>query len=99
MNVVKDLIARIETRRKETKNPCKSYATEAKAEAVAEKLALDLANYFAIAPSSNVRPCRYIVAYNEVWGRWVVGFDFTELLARKTSTGGYLGVADGFYTY
>lgn len=101
MNVAAQLIARIEARRAETKNPCKSYASEAKAEAVAEELALQFANYFAAFNTTDIRPCRYIVVYNKAWGRWVVGFDFTELLSRKSSTGGYLGVASdkGFFTY
>lgn len=101
MNVVKNLIARIEARREETKTPCKSYATEAKAEAVAEELATEFANYFAASGASDIRPCCYIVAYNEAWGRWVVGFNFTELFSRKSFAGGYVGVASdkGFYTY
>jgi hypothetical protein len=100
-NVVKELIIRIENRRAETAHPCKSYATEAKAEAVAEKYATIFANYFTRFDATNIKPCRYIVAYNEAWGKWVIGFDFTELLGRRTSTGGYLGVASdkGFYTY
>jgi hypothetical protein len=101
MNVVKSLIARIEARRNETKTPCKSYATEAKAEAVAEDLAVEFADYFAALNATDIRPCCYIVAYNEAWGRWVVGFDFTELFSRKSFSGGYIGVASdkGFYTY
>jgi hypothetical protein len=101
MNVVKNLIALIEARREETKTPCKSYATEAKAEAVAEELAAKFANYFAASGAPDIRPCFYIVAYNEAWGRWIVGFNFTELFSRKSFAGGYIGVASdkGFYTY
>lgn len=99
MNVVKALIARIEERRKETANPCKSYATEAKAEAVASEFAQKLANHFA--KGDHQGEARYIVAYDEAWGRWVIGFDLTELLRRSTSTGGYIGIASdaGFFTY
>lgn len=99
MNIAKDLIARVEAYRKDNKNPCKNYATEAKAEAVAAKLAQDYANYFAIGETQHA--CRYVVVFNEAWGRWIVGFDFTELLARRTSTGGYVGIAaqNGFYTF
>lgn len=101
MNVNAELIARIEARRAETKNPCKSYKTEAKAEEVAAAFAVKLANYFSRFNATDIRPCRYVVVYNEAWGRWVVGFDLTELLGRNTSTGGYIGVAGdaGFYTY
>jgi hypothetical protein len=100
MNIAQDLICRIEERRAETQQPCKSYKTEASAAAVAEKLALKYAAHFEARPGSNA-PCRYLVVFNEAWGRWVVGFDFSELLGRTTSTGGYLGIAstDGFFTY
>jgi hypothetical protein len=101
MNVAKDLIARIEAYRATNAKPCKSYKTEAKAEEVAEELAVSFANYFSRFDTTDIRPCRYIVVFNEAWGRWVVGFDFTELLARQSSTGGYIGVAGdkGFFTY
>ena len=100
MNVTQTLIARIEDYRTTNKTPCKSYATEAKAEAVAARLSVRYATYFTI-NGREVVPCRYIVAFNEAWGRWIVGFDFAELLQRSTSTGGYLGIAssDGFYSY
>ena len=101
MNIAKDLIARIEDYRAENKKPCKSYATEAKAEAVAKELAVKYAAYFCARRLETQQPCRYIVVFNEAWGRWVVGFDFSELLARTSSTGGYIGIAsnDGFYCY
>lgn len=100
MNVIKDLIERIEKRRKETKNPCKSYATEAAAETVAETYAIQFAMHFAKV-NVRARPCRYIVVYNAAWGRWVIGFDLTELMNRTDSTGGYLGIISdhGFYSY
>ena len=98
-NLTADLIARIERRRTETKNPCKSYATEASANAVAEKYAQKFADYFAL--SETQRPCGYIVAFDAAWQRWVIGFDLGGLLSRPTSTGGYVGcVGDaGFYSY
>lgn len=98
-NLVTTVIQRIETRRLETATPCKSYSTEEKAEAVAQEKAAVYANYFA--KQEKQFPCRYIVAYNAAWGRWIVAFDFTELLNRSTSTGGYVGIAaqDGFYTF
>jgi len=94
MNLTKSLIARIEDYRKETKSPCKSYATEARAEKVAEEYSVRFANYF-----EQERPMRYIVAYNEAWGRWVIGFDMTEMLAR--GVGGYFGVVanENFFTF
>ena len=101
MNIAKDLIDRIEAYRETNAKPCKAYKTEQKAEAVAEEFAKVFAKYFARFDTADIKPCRYIVAYNEAWGKWVIGFDFTELLSRETSTGGYLGVASekGFFTY
>jgi hypothetical protein len=48
MNITKTLIARIEDYRATNKKPCKSYATEAKAEAAAESFAPKYAKHFAI---------------------------------------------------
>jgi predicted ATPase len=100
MNVIQTLIARVEDYRATNKTPCKSYVTEAKAESVAKELSVKYGNYFAKRTGEN-GPCRYVVAYNEAWGRWIVGFDFSELLGRNSSTGGYIGIAskDGFFTY
>jgi hypothetical protein len=39
------------------------------------------------------------VFYIEAWGRWVGAIDLTELKSRCNSTGGYLGICTGFYTY
>tara|TARA_R110001632_G_scaffold119141_1_gene231679 strand:+ start:490 stop:789 length:300 start_codon:yes stop_codon:yes gene_type:complete len=99
MNIEKYIIDSIEERRAETKTPCKSYATQARAEKTAASLAQQFANHFAIQEKQH--PCRYIVAHDEAWGRWIVAFDFTEMLRRDTSTGGYIGIASdiGFYTY
>jgi hypothetical protein len=100
MNITKNIIDRIEAYRLENKNPCKSYATEAKAIAVAEKKAAYYADYFAD-QGVKTKPARYIVAYNDAWGRWIVAFDFSELMSRNTSNGGFIGIAaqQGFYSY
>ena len=100
MNVTKNLISRIEEYRAVNKNPCKSYSTEQKAEAVAEMYARKFADYYSL-PNDIMSPCRYMVVFNEAWGRWVVAFDFVELMQRKQFTGGYIGVASdqGFFTY
>jgi hypothetical protein len=103
MNIVKDLIARIEETRLTNKTPCKSYATEAAAEKVAQQLAQEVAQYFfrETRQGDQAQPMRYIVAFNEAWGRWVVGFDMTELMGRQSFSGGYLMVLaqKGFYTF
>jgi hypothetical protein len=100
MNITKTVINRIEARRETNKSPCKSYATEAAAEAVAQKKAVEYADHFVKQGCTNA-PCRYIVAYNEAWGRWIIAFDISGLANRNTSTGGYLGIAssDGFFGF
>lgn len=100
MNLVKDLVARIEKRLTETKRPCKLYTTEAAAEAVAEEQAMILANYFHSQGKAQ-RPARYIVVHIPSVNKWAIGFDQTEVMHRHDSTGGYLGVMSdrGFYTF
>ena len=100
MNIVKDLVARIENRLTETKKPCKLYATEAAAEKVAEEKATAFAAYFS-RNKQTIRPARYIVVYIPSINKWAIGFDQTEVMARSTSTGGYVGVMSdrGFYTF
>lgn len=98
MNIIKDLTARIEDFRATNKQPCKNYATEAAAEKVTAAMAQAAATYFT-AGSKTARPARYVVFYVEAWGRWVGCIDMTELLARPTSTGGYLGFCKGFFAF
>lgn len=99
MNVVTTLIARIEDCRKTNKAPCKSYATEAAAEKATAKMAQRAATYFdsnnrVDAPSAN-----YIVFFVPSWGRWVGAIDINDLIRRSNSTGGFLGICTGFFTY
>ena len=99
MNIIHNLIARIEGYRADNKNPCKNYATEAAAEKAVQQVAQDVANHFAI--SGEQPSARYVVFFNEAWGRWCAAVDMTELVQRKTSTGGYLGFCEqrGFYSF
>lgn len=78
--------------------PCKSYATEAAAERATKKVALACAKH--IHCDENARSARYVVFFNEAWGRWVGAIDISEVLSRQ-NTGGYVGVASshGFYSY
>lgn len=96
MNVIKATIQNIESYRKTNKNPCKSYATEKAAELATSTLAEATANFFEC-----TKPARYIVMYNEAWGRWVGAIDMTELMSRKEFAGGYLGFTSdwGFFSY
>lgn len=97
-NIIATITGRIENRLKETKEPCKNYATKKAAEIATAKKAQEAANHFAKSPDGQ-HSARYVVFYVESWKRWVGAIDLTELLNRKTSTGGYLGFCIGFYTY
>jgi hypothetical protein len=97
-NIIDTLTARIEDYRATNKQPCKNYATKAAAEKATAAMAQRAANYFH-RYDSEAKSARYVVFYNEAWGRWVGAIDLTELLGRDSSTGGYLGVCTGFFTY
>ena len=101
MNTLEFLTSSIEERRKETKSPCKNYASQSAATKATSKLAQKVANHFASDQSQDAKPARYLVFYIEPWGRWVGAIDMTELVNRQSSTGGYLGIASeaGFFSY
>lgn len=101
MDLITELTQRIEEYRTTNKNPCKNYATRE----AADKATLDMAKRCAAhfdrdqrGPEA-VQPARYVVFHVEPWGRWVGCIDLTEILQRSTSTGGYLGICKGFFTY
>lgn len=95
MNIIESLTARIEDGLKETKKPCKSYKTEAAANKALAAYAEQAGKYF----DQTGRPCRYVVFYMPQMQRWVGALDYSELLNRSTSTGGYLGFIKGIYCY
>jgi hypothetical protein len=100
MDIIATLIARVEEYRATNKQPCKNYATQAAAQAATGKVALMAAQYFYKYPNKqDCQPARYVVFYVPAWGRWVGALDYTELLSRPSSTGGFLGIAKGWYTY
>jgi hypothetical protein len=100
MNIIKDLISRIETRAKETKDPCKTYASEERAEVAAEKMAKEVAEYFTVKNVAyQIRPARYVVVYVPCLDRWTYGIDMSELLGRSDTTGGYLGFCKDIFTF
>ena len=99
MNTIDKLISRIEEYRATNKQPCKNYGSKEAAEKATAKMAQEAANHFDSARRIDALPARYVVVYNEAWGRWVGAIDLTELLQRKTTTGGYLGCCTGFFTY
>jgi hypothetical protein len=100
-DIIDTLIARIEDRLTETANPCKAYKTRAAALKATANMAQDAANHFAIDYRNGQHSARYAVFYVEKMQKWVGAIDLTELLQRKTSTGGYLGICSqkGFYSF
>lgn len=101
MNMVDQLVARIEEYRATNKNPCKNYSTKEAADKATADIAQRVATHFDINNRIDCEPARYIVFFNEAWGRWVGAVDMTELLNRRNSTGGYIGFCSskGFYTF
>ena len=96
MNIIKSVTARIEEARQGTKTaPCKNYATEAAAEKATAEAALRVGCEF----DREGRTARYMVLFIASWGRWVGVIDQSEVMMRRTSTGGFLGVAPGFFRY
>lgn len=95
MNVIEKVTARIEEYRKTNKQPCKNYASQAAAEKATAAAAAKAGRLF----DRNGTPARYVVFFNEAWGRWVGAMDYTELLSRSSYMGGYLGAVSGFYVY
>ncbi len=92
MNIIESILKRVEDYRKTNKNPCKNYATKEGAEKATKKMAETMGRRF------DTRPARYIIIYNEAWGRWIGAIDMSELLSRKLRGGGY-AVTTGFYSY
>ena len=96
MNVIQSVTSRIESYRKENKNPCKNYATEAAAEKAVSKIAKMVGEHHMLDHSAN-----YVVFFNEAWGRWNAAIDLTGVITNPKCVGGYIGLAcdKGFYTY
>ena len=99
MNIVDTLIARVEDYRKDTKTPCKNYATYKAAEKATAAMAQKAATYFDVNNRADAPSANYVVFFVEPWGRWVGAINLSELLSRKNSTGGYMGVCTGFFTF
>ena len=109
MDLITELTGRIERYCAANTNPCKNYATFEAADKATLEMARQCAFYFhkdARSSAENggilidmVRPARYVVFHMEQWGRWVGCIDLGEVMRRPESTGGYLGVCSGFFTY
>jgi hypothetical protein len=96
MNIVESVTNRIESYRKECKNPCKSYATKEAAEKAANNIATMVGDHHMIG-----QPANYVVFFNKAWGRWNAAIDVTGVVNNPKATNGYIGLAasKGFYTY
>lgn len=102
MNLIKDLTNRlIEARGTNKAYPCKTYATEEAAEKATSEMAQTVAEYFTQKPlTAPVRSARYVLIQVPGWeGRWVGCIDQCEVMGRANATGGYLGIAKGFFVY
>jgi len=95
MNIVANLIERIEEYRATNKQPCKNYATEAAAEKALAKAAVRAGEIF----DREGKAARYVVFFVPAWNRWTGAMDYSELFSRKSCAGGYIGAIAGFYTY
>ncbi len=93
MNIIESLTDRIESYRKDNKNPCKNYSTEANAIKATKIIAKKAAQEFGLEDAN------YVVFYIKIWGRWVGAIDLTSIVNHPKSHGGYLGICTGFYTY
>ena len=95
MNIVTNLITRIEDYRATNKQPCKNYATQEAAEKALAKAAALAGKIF----DRDGRPANYVVFFVPGWDRWTGAMDYNELFRRKSSVGGYIGAIPGFFTY
>ncbi len=94
MNIIKDLVSRIEERLTETKSPCKLYATEASAEKAAEQWVLKGAEYFGITPNN----VRYVIVFVPSIQKYTVCFDTSHIFGTK-GCGGYVGFFDNYFCF
>lgn len=103
MNIIKEIVKRLEDARGSNKGyPCKTFATELAAEKATADMAQKVANYFIPEHrrSGDARSARFILIQMPEWdNRWVGVIDQTEVMGRPDATGGYLGIAKGFFVY
>ena len=99
-NIIKTLTNRVIEARGTNKGfPCNVYRTERAAEVATEAMAQVVATHFDVRNDENARPADYVVFYVHEWDRWVGCINLTEVMSRKSSTGGYLGIAKGFFAW
>ena len=91
------IIEVVDNWRETNKTPCKNYGTVETAKRAAITGAERYGKYFC----TNKNPLKYAIIFVPSWGRYVVGYDLTEAMGRKTFMGGYIGAPnnEGFFTY
>lgn len=94
MNLIQNLVDRVEDYYTTNKKPCKTYATESNAEKTAHKMVEKIANYFGDEP----KMVEYVVFFVPAMQRWTVAFNIKPLLNKH---GGYVGIVSdlGYFTY
>ncbi|WGN90757.1 hypothetical protein [Burkholderia phage vB_BglM_WTB] len=101
MNIIKDLTRRMIASRETNKTfPCQVYASEKNAEKAMAALAQKTATYFSRDKNpENARPANYVVFYIAEWDKWVGAINLSEVIARRESTGGYLGICGNVFVW
>jgi len=102
MNITSKLLQRINDRLTETKTPCKLYKSYENADKAGKKVAARSALHFTPCSAevvANVEATHYLVVFIPSIRKYTVCFDLTELVSRRTTSGGYLGICGDFYTY
>jgi hypothetical protein len=94
MNLIKTMVARIEERLLETKDPCKLYKSEVTAETMAEAWVVKGAEYFGV----DARDVRYVIVYVPSVGKYAICFDTSYIFGAKKA-GGYVGFFEGYFCY
>lgn len=94
MNLIHNLVERIEACYVTNKKPCKTFANEKTANDKASFYAQKIADYFG-ADASKVE---YVVFFVPKMGRWTAAYNLKPLLRIY---GGYIGIASeyGFFSY
>lgn len=101
MNIIKDLTRRMIASRETNKTfPCPVYATEKNAEKATAAVAQKAATYFSRDKEpEKARSANYVVFYIAEWDKWVGAVNLSEVLARRESTGGYLGICGTVFVW
>jgi len=94
MNIIKNLIDRVESYYATNKKPCKSYVSEEGAEKAAQQAAIKIADYF----NEKSEHVDYVVFFVPAMNRWTVAFHISPLIRKH---GGYVGISSelGYFSF